>query len=76
MVPDYPISLESTTYEKAHIMGQWDNLKSGSVARGLRKGLGDDLILSHAEVVDIIRGTLKGCTKSQIHAGSRRRSIK
>jgi hypothetical protein len=39
-------------------MGQWDNLKSGSVMKGIRKGLADDLKLSHSEVVDIIRATL------------------
>jgi hypothetical protein len=38
--------------------GQWDNLKSGSVTRALRKGLKGDLTLDHPEVVDIIRSTL------------------
>ena len=39
-------------------MGQWDTLKSGSVDRAVRKGLADDLELSHPEVVSIIQSTL------------------
>jgi hypothetical protein len=38
--------------------GQWDDLKSGSVEKSLRKGLEDDRRLSHAAVVDMIRNTL------------------
>jgi hypothetical protein len=38
--------------------GQWDNLKSGSVEKALRKALSGDLTIEHAEAIDIIRATL------------------
>jgi len=37
---------------------QWDALTTGSVKRALREGLDDDMKLSHAEVVNIVRSTL------------------
>ena len=37
---------------------QWDDLKSGSVQKALRKALDGDLTLDHSEIVDIIRSTL------------------
>lgn len=47
----------------------WDDLKSGSVDRALRKGLAGDRILDHSEVVDIIRSTLSNgiVSSSELH---------
>ncbi|WP_342359717.1 hypothetical protein [Terrarubrum flagellatum] len=38
--------------------GQWSDLKTKSVIKGLNDGLDGDLRLSHAEVVNIVRATL------------------
>ena len=38
--------------------GQWDALTTASVKKALRAGLDDDMTLSHAEVVNIVRSTL------------------
>jgi len=49
--------------------GQWDGLQSGSVQRALRRGLLDDGVLSHEEVVDIVRSTLSNgiVSASELH---------
>jgi hypothetical protein len=44
--------------------GQWDNMKSGSVQKALRKALAGDLRIEHEEVVDIVHATLSNGTVS------------